>query len=103
MSNGAIADASKMSGRLTVTVEISLNSGTKLVDYVFDTDPNDPSPGFTSLLLNQDSVFMLERQNSRVPVWRERQVKSICICGDDQKALSLPEAALLIKEVHKNE
>ncbi len=103
LSNGEIADASKMSGRLTVTVEIPLNSGAKLVDYVFDTDPNDPSPGFTSLLLNQDSVFMLERQSARLSVWRERQVKSICICGDDKKALSLSEAVLLIKEVHKND
>lgn len=103
LPDGEIADASKMSGHLTVTVEIPLNSGSKFVDYIFDTDPNDPSLGFTTLLLNQNSVFILETQGARLPVWRERQVKSICICADDKKALSLSEAALLIREVHKNE
>ncbi|CAB3722709.1 hypothetical protein [Achromobacter piechaudii] len=103
LPDGRIVDAAKMSGHLTVTAEIPLASGSKLVDYVFDTDPDDPSPAFTSLFINDDSVFMLERQAALAPVWRERKVKSICLCTDDRKALSLSEAAALIKEVHKNE
>lgn len=101
--DGKSADASKMSGHLTVKVEIPLTSGVKLVDYVFDTDPNDPSPGFLSLLLNSDSVFMLEKQQTQPPMWMERKVKSICICGDNNNALSLSEARKLIKEVRRND
>lgn len=100
---GKSTDASIMSGHLTVTVEIPLRSGVKLVDYIFDPDPNDPSPGFNSLLLDGDSAFMLEKQLTQPPIWRERRVKSICFCGDEKKALPLSEAMKFIKEVRRNE
>lgn len=101
--NGVSTDASRMGGQLTVTVEIPLALGVKFVDYVFDTEPGDISPGFISLLLNDDSAFMLEKQMMQPPVWTERKVKSICICGDDKKALSLSEAIKLFREVRRND
>lgn len=101
--DGKVADASQMAGHLTVTVEIPIASGVQSVDYIFDRDPEIPLPGFSSLLLNGDSVFMFEKQPRRYPVWTERRVKSICICGDDKKALPLSEVMKFIKEVHRNE
>lgn len=100
---GKNIDASNMSGHLTVTVEIPLTSGVKFVDYIFNPDPNDPSPGFNSLLLDGDSAFLLEKQLTQPPIWRERRIKSICFCGDDKKALPLSEAIKFIKEVRRNE
>lgn len=100
---GSTSDAALMSGRLTVTVEIPSVFGATLAEYIFDPDPTDSSRGFTALLLDGESAFMLEKQLSQPPVWRERRINGICFCVNETTVVPISEAKKLIKEVRRHE
>lgn len=101
--DGTRADAKKFAGRLTLTVEVDLSTGPKRVPYLFDPEDVDPSPGFSALSLESDQAFLLVRPKGGSASWFLTRPVGLCLCVDDKKVLSIPEALSTFKEVVRND